>query len=430
MVTYLYHWKIQIVNLMFKQKTLSLLALFLLSWSMQAQVSLTFQRTGTTAESVKVQVRNAHGQPLNGVTASVVSTSHDFKSSGNAITEAIVCPNVNATSNPTIDLVFKISGLAEATLFNALDLDIHALNNAGNYQESGDKQPRRYVLRTSVSDNGTDWTGWINKFNFDIAEGINTNGKTHKLWGWMSKDTVKTSSKDFYLKLNIKKGTQNQGCFFGISSITLKDSVYAPVSSTPLAKRLGIYYHPCGSKTSVYLTACNITGQAVSNELHYAATSDNLKGFHHIERHDSAEVARGGRFNLDYAAQGLTKDYTITAYFDWDADGIFETKQEFLNDASGHAEIQVPADAKEGRVRMRMRLNDNGLEYADEEVHGMLYDFFLFVRPQAEPTPPTSITPIEQVQVQDQKAYNIEGKLIQLENHQGIYIQGGQKKIK
>lgn len=415
---------------MFKQKTLSLLALFLLSWSMQAQVSLTFQRTGTTAESVNVQVRNAQGQALAGVTASVVSTSHNFKASGGSIDESIICPDANANTDPTIDLVFKISGLAESTQFNALDMDIHALNSTGSYQQSNDNKPRRYVMKTSVSENNTDWKAWISKFNFDIAEGINNNGKTHKLWGWMSKDTLKTTGKDLYFKINLKKGTQNQGCFLGISSITLKDSVYAPVSSTPLAKRLGLYYHPCGSNTSVYLSACNITGNNISNELHYAATAETIKSFYHIERRDSAEVVRGSSFNLDYTAQELSKDYTVTAHFDWDADGIFEAKHEFLNEAAGNAEIQVPTEAKEGRVRMRIRITDNEMEYADDEVHGKIYDFFLFVRPLSEPNPPTGIAPIEKVELQDTKAYNIEGKIIQLENHQGIYIQGGQKKIK
>ena len=79
----------------------------------QAQISLRFSRSATAASSVKVSVCDAAGKSIDGATASLTS-SYAFKATGNAVTAAMLCPNVNGNTSPTITLTFKIDGLPDA----------------------------------------------------------------------------------------------------------------------------------------------------------------------------------------------------------------------------------------------------------------------------------------------------------------------------
>ena len=102
----------------------------------------------------------------------------------------------------------------------------------------------------------------------------------------------------------------------------------------------------------------SITGEKgnVTNALNYTASAQP-GNYYNMVRTDSAEVLKGKTFNLKYEAEGMTSDYTVTAYFDWDKDGVFESRHEFLSEESGFAEIIVPAEAAEGKSRMRIRVN-------------------------------------------------------------------------
>ena len=94
-------------------------------------IGLRFNRTGTTASSVSVSVVDANGTAISGASATMTS-SHEFKGTGNAVTSSIICPNVNGNTSPTITLSFTISGVPAGFTFNKMELDIHALNGGNN----------------------------------------------------------------------------------------------------------------------------------------------------------------------------------------------------------------------------------------------------------------------------------------------------------
>ena len=73
-------------------------------------IGLRFNRTGTNASSVTISVVDESGTAVSGAQATMTS-SHDFKGTGNAVTSSIICPNVNGNSSPTITLTFTISGV-------------------------------------------------------------------------------------------------------------------------------------------------------------------------------------------------------------------------------------------------------------------------------------------------------------------------------
>ena len=222
-----------------------------------------------------------------------------------------------------------------------------------------------------------------------------------------------------------------------ISYWDIQESAYdyeapAPIERSEYSKSLGIYVLPCGDKGAAYLKSLSITGENgnVTNALNYTASAQP-SNYYNMVRTDSAEVIKGKTFNLKYEAEGMTSDYTVTAYFDWDKDGVFESKHEFLNNKSGSAEITVPAEAAEGKSRMRIRVNDNGLDDADDDVNGATYDFQIFV------TNDPTVTQVNNIVANNgtdatasSAAYGIDGRRVNPKTHKGAYVQNRQKKIK
>lgn len=223
----------------------------------------------------------------------------------------------------------------------------------------------------------------------------------------------------------------------GNSYWDIQESAYdyeapAPIERSEYCKSLGIYVLPCGDKGAAYLKSLSITGENgnVTNALNYTASAQP-SNYYNMVRTDSAEVIKGKTFILKYEAEGMTSDYTVTAYFDWDKDGVFESKQEFLSDKSGSAEITVPAEAAEGKSRMRIRVNDNGLDGADDDVNGATYDFQIFV------TNDPTVTKVNDIVANNgtdatasSAAYGIDGRRVNPKTHKGAYVQNRQKKIK
>lgn len=273
----------------------------------------------------------------------------------------------------------------------------------------------------------------------------NTNDGAGALKGYYylcSTDQTIDNTKDGTLGLNYASGQGQVVAFHirynrGNSYWDIQESAYdyeapAPIERSEYSKRLGIYVLPCGDKGAAYLKSLSITGENgnVTNALNYTASAQP-SNYYNMVRTDSAEVIKGKTFTLKYEAEGMTSDYTVTAYFDWDKDGVFESKHEFLSDKSGYAEITVPAEAAEGKSRMRIRVNDNGLDGADDDVNGATYDFQIFV------TNDPTVTKVNDIVANNgtdatasSAAYGIDGRRVNPKTHKGAYVQNRQKKIK
>ena len=273
----------------------------------------------------------------------------------------------------------------------------------------------------------------------------NTNDGAGALKGYYylcSTDQTIDNTKDGTLGLNYASGQGQVVAFHirynrGNSYWDIQESAYdyeapAPIERSEYCKSLGIYVLPCGDKGAAYLKSLSITGENgnVTNALNYTASAQP-SNYYNMVRTDSAEVIKGKTFILKYEAEGMTPDYTVTAYFDWDKDGVFESKQEFLSDKSGSAEITVPAEAAEGKSRMRIRVNDNGLDGADDDVNGATYDFQIFV------TNDPTVTKVNDIVANNgtdatasSAAYGIDGRRVNPKTHKGAYVQNLQKKIK
>ena len=532
------------------KRVLIIASLFFALTGIQASentVSLKFNRTGTDASGVTIGVTDAEGTVINGATATLAS-SHTLKATGSAVTEAVVCPDVNGNTNPTIELTLQVDGLPAGFTFNNIGLDIHALNGSGGYQQNSDGKARLWNVTAATGSNQESLADFGTLSDIDIAAGVGSAGAVHKVWDITSSKTIE-NGEALIVKLTITKGSNNSGCFFGLSEVTLntatttpepepepepkpepkpddseakvyyiqwkntggnqitegsdhyltvagknvskaqfwqliptentncyyiknvvtgrymgscnlnpssasrittsetpveyyvgatsatsgeiagchyfsstdcadysdeskgpralnKDGassyvitwqagtsrvgsywklvettdVYEAPRHTPLAQKLNIYFNPCGTAGSNYLTSAKVHGEGAPGNIIYEAASKPSK-WHVTYPHDHGEVVRGGAFDIDIAlASTPAADLTANAYFDWNADGQLEaTAPIALNGTTGTANITVPDTAAAGPVRMRLRINSNGLDLADDDVEGFVYDFHLTV---------------------------------------------------
>lgn len=647
-----------------KKLYLTILAMMLIV-SQQAfaasAIGLKFNRTGTDASSVAITVVDENGTAIEGATATV-ATSHAFKATASNVTAAILCPNINANTNPNIELTFTINGMPAGFTFDKVGLDVHALNGGSNYQEPNDGVTRQWNIAATVND-----AEFGSLSDIDIAAGVGTSGNVHKVWD-ITGATVNTDG-TVTVKLTITKGTENGGCFFGLSEVQLstdgeeptpepepepepeptpdgdypvyyiqwkntgtnyiteesdhrmtvqskdntkpqfwmfiptdKENCYyikntatgrymgscnltpasaskistsaTPVeyyvgtssvksglsyfSSTDCAdysnesagpralnkdgasdyvitwvtrqngtyddgsywklvetedlyevrpfdgseaigkigasyyvetpdgknltiangvpvianadifddnqewyfvgtgnstgwqiasaavpatvigiendaialgegldtkwkvhmsseksgyfyftsgkttlevdgyslfrftrlrsaymRKLKIYNNPCGVAGNYYIKSFGLHGEAALSNIVYEAQSKPGK-WHVVYAQDKGEVAKNSTFDIDLTLSGTANDLVVTAYFDWNGDGIFETTEPVAMDATkGHAEVTVPEWATMEQTRMRVRVNSNGLELAENEVNGFIYDFHIkVVEPQ------------------------------------------------
>lgn len=201
------------------RKTVIFLAAFFLTVAVRAEIGLSFQRTGSDASSVKVKAVDAEGHVMSGVTVRIES-SHAFKTSGAAVTPAVLCPDVNGSTSPTIRLRFILEGLPSGSDFSRMGLDIHALNASGNYQQNSDGKKRFFNVAVRCGATADVLADFAALTDIDVAAGVGTSGDVHRWWS-LESSAGATADGTLVVDITVTKGMQNEGCFFGLGGITL-----------------------------------------------------------------------------------------------------------------------------------------------------------------------------------------------------------------
>ncbi len=182
----------------------------------QENVEIRFNRTD--ASNASATVTDGNGIAIEGATATVAlsGSTSIWKSNGELATSTnVICPDVNANTNPTIEMTVTINGLGSKKL-TSLGLDIHALNSSGNHQLNGSNEPDRH-WNVDVKANDTSFASYT---DLEIARGCVTDGVTHKMHN-AANVTATEVTDPLTLKLTIGKGSNNGGCFFGLEKIVL-----------------------------------------------------------------------------------------------------------------------------------------------------------------------------------------------------------------
>lgn len=167
-------------------------------------------------------------------------------------------------------------------------------------------------------------------------------------------------------------GTSRIGSYWKIVETTDTYVAPEPPAHTTQTKNLTVYFRPCGVVGNTYLTAVTIDG---ADPVSYVTTA-KPGGFYVPYSKDHGAVMSGSTFNVSITLSSNTDaDLKVNAYFDWNADGEFEATSPInLNGTAGSVSVTVPDDAVSGDTRMRIRLNSNGLDRADDDVEGFVYD--------------------------------------------------------
>ena len=173
-------------------------------------------------------------------------------------------------------------------------------------------------------------------------------------------------------------GTSRKGSYWKLVEVTNEPEPLP--GHTSEAQALNIYFNPCGIAGNNYLTSAKVYGEGAPNPVVYKATS-RPASWHVPYPHDYGQVVRGGSFNIDITLSATpAEDLVANAYFDWDANGEFETTAPItLSGTTATTTVSVPAEASEKPMRMRIRVNSSGLDLAEDDVDGFVYDFHIAV---------------------------------------------------
>lgn len=178
---------------------------------------------GNTGEISKDDINTAVVKTDKGSVA--FSTSHSIMarlSDEEQIGYNTICTFANANTSPTIEHTFTLSDLGDSFTFNHIALDIHAFNGARKYQANSDNVLRQWNINAQVSDGNGEFTDFFTLADIDIAAGVGTAGNVHQKWGLAGNEFTTTTGK-LVVKLTITKGTNNSGCFFGLSEVALSN---------------------------------------------------------------------------------------------------------------------------------------------------------------------------------------------------------------
>lgn len=177
------------------------------------KIGLRFNRTGTDVASVTATAVDQNGATIEGAQISITSNKA-FKATSNDITSGILCFDANANTSPDITFTINITGLKESVTFSEVGVDIHALNGSSRYQQNNDNAVRQWNVALK---NGENNFGSLD--NIDIAANVGSAGSVHKYWSLAGSEV--SASGSLSLTFSITKGTTNNGCFLGISDITI-----------------------------------------------------------------------------------------------------------------------------------------------------------------------------------------------------------------
>lgn len=277
-----------------------LLAAFLpLAGHAYDKIGLRFSRTGTDAGSVSVTVVDQDGRTIEGAQATV-STSVNFRTTTGSITAGMLCFDRNATATPpAIEFSVSITGLQESITFSEVGVDIHAMNGSNAYQQNSDGKVRRWNVGLTAA--GTAFDGLDNA---DIAAGVGTAGSVHKFWSITGPST--TANGDLSLAFTVTKGSENVGCFFGLTDITIGgdsriEETTPPVEPEPEPESnfggADRYYHIVW-----YGNADSYMTEKGGNTLEVAPKSNIQKQYWQF-------IPVSGKTNVYYIQNAVTKNY-------------------------------------------------------------------------------------------------------------------------
>lgn len=213
-------------------KTSTLLGALLLSASSltaqaQDEVNLTFNRTGSNASGISVNVTDENGEAISGASATLALQPNSVLTNGVLTSEKanVVCPNQNKNANGSdIEFTISITGLPSDLTFSKVEATTWPLTSNGVLQTYAG----RYwdlVVKAGTSSNNLTATSSIQNFDLYNGPGNGVNSLASTPSFVLSSATSTDNSGNLCIKFIANNGTQDPtiGCFIGLERINLSN---------------------------------------------------------------------------------------------------------------------------------------------------------------------------------------------------------------
>ncbi|MDO4950584.1 MAG: sialidase family protein [Bacteroidales bacterium] len=224
------------------------------------EINLTFDKPGSATNNVTVNVKDASGNIVPGVTATLVSTScTEFKTGTAAAlsrtTNSVLAPNAGYDNqqNSAITYTIKVDGLSTAFSYNSAALDVYALTGGGGAQGNNGSTIREWSFDVSTGSTEGGVSTFVSSTGNDICTVSDADGDLyHKVWELNG--TEQNVTAPIYIKVTLTK-TASLGCYAGIGAVKLYTHADAITTSDVFTirhtDRGALTYEP--TKSTTYL---------------------------------------------------------------------------------------------------------------------------------------------------------------------------------
>ena len=191
-----------------------------------------FFSRGSSLTNTLVSVRDGAGNAVDGVSAKITAGgAGSWLASNKAASDSILCLNINTnatTAAAPITFTLEVEGLDDAWVFNAVQFRSVALNSAGNWQGATETRHCNFICSYGGDKDNLTPLSPLTDESIMVAGGAPKN-VDFLLSG------ISPSNGKIVLRLQLYKGTNNNGCFYGLTGIVLKGSLDEATSVKDIA---------------------------------------------------------------------------------------------------------------------------------------------------------------------------------------------------
>ena len=334
------------------KKILLSLTVLLMAGTALAQVNFTFERTSNTEATVNVA---KDGEPAAGITATIsISGATEYKAAtgqtygGTTVADAVtpnsvLCINRNTSegshTNPNIYTLTVTNSSANAITFDQFRVSGVAMNSNGHYQPA--QTPRKRFFKIGYGGNATDWTEkWICDHTHHSGSRVNN------LFDLNDTQTIE-AGEEYIFTISISKegvaatNNWNQGCFWGITEVSLVNTHTLKVGTSGYATLMLGYNATIPAETTCYKAVANgtyATLTAIEEGTLAANTAVLVKakaGDYVFEPVDYASAVEGNELRGTLSTKNIAPESGTTCYVLANKNGVGFYRAELNQNAAG-----------------------------------------------------------------------------------------------
>ena len=181
-------------------------------------LAFSFSR-GSSLDNTFITVRDGAGNVVDGTSAKITASgAATWLASNKAASDSILCVNVNTnatTATTPITYVLEIDGIDDAWSFNGVQFRSVALNSAGNWQGATETRHCNFICSYGADCDNLTSLAPLTDESIMVAGGVVKNVD-------FELDGISSSGGKLVLELQLYKGTNNNGCFYGLTGVVLK----------------------------------------------------------------------------------------------------------------------------------------------------------------------------------------------------------------